>query len=73
MGKEKKEEQMRGANRLNNQTCGAWQAASKMAVLPFINRISDVGYAKAGAPSPIPLQKIAIFLNPLWMCLTCCP
>ena len=38
---------------LNNQTCGTWQVASKMTALPFINRIFDVGYAKAGAPASI--------------------
>lgn len=46
MGKEKTEEQMRGANRLKNYTCGTWQVASKVTVLPFINKVFDVGYAK---------------------------
>lgn len=46
MGKEKTEEQVRGANRLNNHTCRTLQVASKVTVLPFINKVFDVGYAK---------------------------
>lgn len=64
---------MKVMNRLNSQNCGIWQVANKRTVLPFIHRIFDVGFEKAGTPAPVHLQRIVIFLNLLWMFLTCCP
>lgn len=58
---------MKVMNRLNSQTCGTWQAATKKTVLPFVHRTFDVGFEKAGAPAPVHLERIAIFLTLLWM------
>lgn len=53
MGKEKKKEEIKVMNRLNSQIYGTWQAANKRAVLPFVHRIFDVGFEKAGPPAPV--------------------